>query len=142
MGIVIDSSLFIAAERGRFDWVGFHAQLGSEAFYLTVITLAELMHGAARADSAKRRAMRTKYIEDVEARYPLLTFGREEALEYSKLWAEMSARGTPIGTHDLQIAAIARRFGYRVATLNRAEFCRVSGLDVVDAGPFRVETTS
>jgi len=41
MGVVVGSSVFIAAERGRFDWLGFHSQLGPEPLYLTVVTLAE-----------------------------------------------------------------------------------------------------
>ena len=81
MGVVVDSSLFIAAERGRFDWVGFHSQLGAEPLYLTVITLAELLHGAERADTPERRATRRQFIAEVEARYPLLSFGRDEAIE-------------------------------------------------------------
>jgi tRNA(fMet)-specific endonuclease VapC len=138
MGVVIDSSLFIAAERRRFDWVGFHAELAAEPLYLTAITLAELLHGAERADTRERRATRRHFIAEVEARYPLLSFGREEAVEYAALWAELSARGVLIGTHDLQIAAIARRFRYRVATLNGAEFQRVPNLGVIDAAPFRL----
>ena len=137
MGVVVDTSLFIAAERGRFDWLGFHSQLGAEPLYLTVITLAELLHGAERADTPERRATRRQFIAEVEARYPLLPFGRGEAIEYAALWAELSARGALIGTHDLQIAAIARRSGCRVATLNSAEFGRVPNLEVIDAGPFR-----
>jgi predicted nucleic acid-binding protein len=40
-----------------------------------------------------------------------------------------------IGPHDLQIAAVA--LGQEVATLNLAEFWRVSGFRVEDATPFR-----
>ena len=74
----------------------------------------------------------------MEARYPLLGFGREEAEEYAKLWAELATRGELIGTHDQIIAAIARRHGHRVATLNGADFRRVPNLVVADAEPFRL----
>lgn len=136
MGVVVDSSIFVAAERGRFDWVGFHAELGAERLYITVMTLAELLHGAERADSPERKERRMEYIGAVEVRYPLLPFCRDEAVVYSKLWAAMSAAGTLIGLHDLQIAAVALHHGYRVATLNVDEFSRVPGLEVVDASPF------
>ena len=132
MGVVVDSSIFIAAERGRFDWAGFHGQIGAEPLFLTVGTLAE------RADTPERRAARRKFVADVEARYPLLAFGREEAEEYAKLWAELATRGELIGTHDQIIAAIARRHGHRVATLNGADFRRVPNLVVADAEPFRL----
>ena len=85
MGVVVDSSIFIAAERARFDWIGFHAQLGTEPLFLTVVTLAELLHGAGRADTPERRAKRLQFVADVESRYPLLPFGREEAVEYAKV---------------------------------------------------------
>src|SRR5437660_12318141 len=106
MGVVVDSSIFIAAERGRFDWLGFHEQLGAEPLYITAVTLAELLHGAERADTPERRAARLQFITDVETRYPLLPFGREEAVEYATLCAELSAQGALIGTHDLIIAAV------------------------------------
>ena len=137
MGVVVDSSIFIAAERGRFDWIGFHSHIGSEPMFLTVITLAELVHGVERADTPERRDARANFVGQLEARYPLLPFDREEALEYARLWAELSTRGLLIGTHDQIIAAIARRHGYRVATLNPVDFNRVPGLAVLDAKAFR-----
>ncbi len=138
MGVVVDSSIFIAAERGRFDWAAFHRQIGNEPLFITVMTLAELLHGVERADTPERCAARRKFVADVEARYPLLEFGRGEAEEYAKLWAELATRGELIGTHDQIIAAIARRHGHRVATLNGADFRRVPNLVIADAEPFRL----
>jgi tRNA(fMet)-specific endonuclease VapC len=42
------------------------------------------------------------------------------------------AKGTPIGPHDLQIAAIAFARNLVVVTHNVREFRRVEGLGVVD----------
>ena len=36
------------------------------------------------------------------------------------------------------IAATARHHGYRLATLNRGDFDRVLGIEVIDAEAFRV----
>jgi predicted nucleic acid-binding protein len=138
VGVVVDSSIFIAAERWRFDWVGFHARLGVEPLYLSVVTFAELLHGAERADTSERREKRRRFIADVEARYPLLAFGRDEATEYAKVWAELAATGNFIGAHDQMIAATARHHGYSVATLNRRDFERVARLTVIDAESFRI----
>ena len=138
MGIAVDSSVFIAAERGRLDWAGFHESIATERLYLPAMTLAELLHGAERADSPQRKAQRLEFIAEIEARYPLLSFGRGAAAEYAEIWAVLSARGETIGTHDMQIAAIARHHGHRVATLNAGEFSRVPGLDVLDASAFRI----
>ena len=141
MGVVVDSSIFIAAERGRFDWAGFHMQIGDEPLFITVVSLAELRHGVERANTAERRAAREKFVMEVESRYPLLTFGREEARHYAKMWAELAARGEHTGTHDLLIAAIADFNGHRVATLNAVDFSRVPNLAIVDAEPFRLAKT-
>jgi tRNA(fMet)-specific endonuclease VapC len=140
MGIVVDSSIFIAAERRHFDWIGFHSQIGAEPIFVTAVTLAELAHGIERADTPERREARRHFVAQVEARCPLLSFGREEALEYARVWAELARRGSLIGTHDQLIAAIARRHGYRVATLNAVNFNRVPGLAVLDAGAIRQAT--
>ena len=92
------------------------------------MTLAELLHGAEREDSSERKERRLEFIGDVEVRYPLLAFCRDEAVIYSRIWASMSAAGTLIGLHDLQIAAVALHHGHRVATLNVDEFSRVPRL--------------
>lgn len=139
MGIVIDSSVFIADERGRFVWEGFIERLEDEEMVLTAITLAELLHGAARADSEERRRARLAYIEEIATRFPFLAFGRSAATEYAAIWSGLSAAGNLVGTHDMQIAAIARAQGLQVATLNADEFCRVPGLKVLDASVFRIE---
>ncbi len=136
MGVVIDSSIFIAAERGRLDWLGFHGTLGSKPLFLTSVTLAELAHGVERADTLERRTKRKTFVDQVESQYPLLTFGRAEALQYAKLWAEFAKVGTLIGTHDQMIAAIARTHDHSVATLNLCDFSRVPCLVVIDATPF------
>ncbi|HEY5753519.1 MAG TPA: hypothetical protein VIT21_10245 [Chthoniobacterales bacterium] len=57
MGIVIDSSIFIAAERGLFDWIGFHSRIGSEPIFLNVITLPNLrmaLNAPTRRNDARR----------------------------------------------------------------------------------------
>ena len=113
-------------------------QIEAEPLFLTAMTLAELLHGAERADTQERSAARRRFVADVESRYPLLAFGREEAEEYAKVSADLAKRGELIGTHDQIIAAIARRHGHRVATLNGADFRRVPNLAIVDAEPFRL----
>jgi len=138
MGVVVDSSIFIADERGRFDWAAFTAGLENEDLILTAVTLAELLHGAARADSEERRIARRSHIQDIEVRFPFLPFGRSAAAEYADIWSSLSTAGNLIGTHDMQIAAIARAQGLQVATLNAGEFNRVPGLEVLDASAFRI----
>lgn len=55
MGIILDTSILIEAERGKFDIKGFINGREEEPFGLSVITVAELLHGVHRAGSEKRR---------------------------------------------------------------------------------------
>ena len=50
----------------------------------------------------------------------------------AELWAGLAAAGTPVGAHDLGIAATAISRGLSLATANRREFARVPGLVVED----------
>src|SRR4051794_19148836 len=122
MGNVIDSSIFMAAERKRFDWSAFEPQLGSEPAFISVVTVAELAHGIERADSPQRRAARLRSLENVEGRFPVLPFTREIALVYARVTAAMEQAEGLIGALDLIIAATALCYGHSVATLNAKDF--------------------
>jgi tRNA(fMet)-specific endonuclease VapC len=50
---------------------------------------------------------------------------------HAQLWADLEARGEPLGAHDLWIAATALAYGFGVFTNDRRGFGRVSGLRVV-----------
>ncbi len=55
MGVVLDTSVLIEAEKQRFEIDKFTENREDEIFGLSVITVAELLHGVHRADSTKRR---------------------------------------------------------------------------------------
>ena len=61
MGVVVDSSVFVAVQRRRFDWRAFAGSLGSEELYVTAITLSELLHGAHRAQTEEQREKRLRF---------------------------------------------------------------------------------
>jgi len=63
---------------------------------------------------------------------PSLPFDDACAAEYGMLRADLASRGTPIGSNDLMIAAIARVHDLVVTTNNVDEFSRVVGLRVED----------
>ncbi len=136
MGIILDSSVLIAAERKRFDLAGFLSANPSELLFTTAITASELLHGCARANRADVREHRMRFVEGVLNNYAVLPFNLPEAREHAQLWAELETKGTMIGERDLLIAAIAKTAGCALATLNRAEFARVPGVTLVDVGAF------
>jgi tRNA(fMet)-specific endonuclease VapC len=94
---------------------------------MSSITFGELHYGA---EKSSRRLQNLRAIEQFSARLELLPFSAEAALHYGQIRAELERAGTPIGVHDMQIAAHARSEGLVVVTNNRREFDRVSGLVV------------
>lgn len=48
MGVILDSSILIAAERKRFDLVGFFSAHANETIFITAITASELLYGCER----------------------------------------------------------------------------------------------
>lgn len=129
MGVIVDTSVLIAAERGTFDMAAYLEALGEESVALGAISASELLHGVERARAAVRAA-RSSFVEGVLANVPVLPFGLAEARVHARLWAVFAAEGRMIGPHDLQIAATAVATGSTVATLNAAEFRRVPGLNL------------
>jgi tRNA(fMet)-specific endonuclease VapC len=101
-----------------------------EAFYLSVVTVSELLHGVHRAADRARRARRSAYVEAVLDQFPILPVDLPTARAHAELWAGLAAAGTPVGAHDLWIAATAVSRGLILATANRREFDRVPGLVV------------
>jgi tRNA(fMet)-specific endonuclease VapC len=106
------------------------ARREEEAFYLSVVTVSELLHGLHRAADRARRARRSAYVEAVLDQFPILPVDLPAARAQAELWAGLAAAGTPVGAHDLWIAATAVSRGLILATANRPEFDRVPGLVV------------
>jgi tRNA(fMet)-specific endonuclease VapC len=131
MGVILDTSVLVAAERGDMDMPRFLETLGQESVAIAAITAAELLFGMERARSAPVRTRRGAFVEGLLAVLPVVPFGLLEARRHAQLWADLTRAGTVIGPHDLAIAATALAHDFRVATLNVAEFERVPGLRLV-----------
>ena len=69
MGLILDSSVLIAAERqgqnARQMLSAIARRAGETEIALSVVTLIELAHGAARADTAQRKAKRQQFIQEL-----------------------------------------------------------------------------
>lgn len=132
MATLIDSSVLIAAERGRLEWDRVVAAHATEEVALAAITASELLHGVHRAPSAKARTRRSAFVEQLLARLPIIPFDLLAARVHARVWAELAAKGMGVGTHDLLIGATALATGGRVATRDLRSFSRIPGLDVVE----------
>lgn len=131
MGLLIDTSVFVAIERKGGSPVAIETIPGDEGVFLAAVTASELLHGVHRADSIQRRGRRERFVEDVLAAIPILAFDLEVAREHARIWADLARAGQQIGAHDLQIAATAIAHGHGILTSNRREFGRVESLRVV-----------
>jgi predicted nucleic acid-binding protein len=75
MGLILDSSVLIKAERqgqnARQMLTAISRTAGSTDIAISVVTLIELAHGAARADTAQRKAKRYQFIEELLMALPI-----------------------------------------------------------------------
>ena len=131
MGVVLDTSILVAAERGDLDMPALLASLGEHSVAIAAITAAELLFGVERAAGAAARARRGAFVESLLAVLPVIPFGLLEARRHAQLWADLARAGAVIGPHDLAIAATALAHDFAIATLNTGEFGRVPGLRLV-----------
>lgn len=130
MGIILDTSVLIEAERGRLNVEDLIDERENEHFGLSVITVSELLHGVHRADSRKRRLKRFAYVEKVIELFPVYPFDLGAARIYAEIWANLLGKGFQVGAHDLLMASTALSLGFSVATFNKRHFDRIEGLDV------------
>lgn len=131
MGSLIDSGIFIAAERKRIDLDAMVAEFSDEPVMISVVTAGELLHDVHRANEPARRAARSEAVERVLRRFHVIPFDLPIARLYAELVAQRAAAGRPMASHDLMIAAAALARGYRVITRDAKSFPQITGLEVV-----------
>lgn len=102
------------------------ARVGEDNICTSIIVAAELRYGCAKSGSARLR----KAVEDLLGEINVLPFDIPADAEYGMIRAELEARGRPIGSNDLLIAAHAHASGATIVTANAEEFKRVRGLKV------------
>jgi len=135
MGLILDSSIVIAAER-RGDTVVQLIQnivkvAGDQEAALSAIGLTELVHGIYRAQTLEIRQRRESFINELLADLAVYPYTKETALLAGKIDGEQQSRGLVIPFGDLLIGATALALGYRVLTANPRDFHRIPGLSVM-----------
>ena len=73
MGLILDSSVLIRAERegqnARQMLAAISSKAGNADIAISVVTLIELAHGAARADTSQRKEKRRQFIQELLTPY-------------------------------------------------------------------------
>jgi len=131
VGVVLDTSVLVAAERGALRFDSLLESLGEEPVAMAAITASELLHGCLRAADPAVRVRRAAFVDALLDALPVLPFGLPEARRHAELWAGLAQTANLIGPHDLLIAATALAHGHALVTLNQREFGRVPGLRLV-----------
>ena len=134
MGLILDSSVLIAAERqgknARQVLSAISQGIGLTEVGISVVTLIELAHGAVRAESLERKSKREKFIEELLFAMPVYPITVPIALRAGQLDGQNQARGVKVPLADLLIAVTALELGYGIATSNLRHFQQIPGLSV------------
>jgi predicted nucleic acid-binding protein len=133
MGLILDSSVLITAERqgqnARQMLAAISGKAGNTDIAVSVVTLIELAHGAARADTSLRKEKRQQFIQELlTAQHPVTV---SLALRVGQIDGENQAKGIRLPLSDLLIGVTALELGYSVATGNLRHFKMIPGLSVV-----------
>lgn len=102
------------------------ARVGEANVLTSVVVACELRYGAAKRGNRRL----TKQVEAVLGAISIRPLESDVERVYASIRVSLEKRGTPIGAHDLLIAAHARALGAVCVTDNVAEFRRVPALKV------------
>ncbi len=137
MGLILDSTVVIAAERqGRTVQQileQFQTSYGEIEIGLSVVTVVELTHGIRRAKLEERRQRRQAFVDELIRDVPVYPVTVETAKLAGRIEGERAEHGVTIAFEDLLIAATALQLGFGVATGNVRHFEHVPGLNVIRA---------
>ena len=129
MGLIIDTNVFVRAERSRAS-IDFRQWEEYDEVFISAITCSELLVGVHKADTIERRIKRAAFVEAILEAIPVLVFDKEVARVHAQLMSTFPKAMT-VGAHDLIIGATAIKHGFPVLTANTEEFSRMAGLSVL-----------
>ena len=132
MGWLIDTSIWIAVERGSLAAADIHVITRQEPIYLSPVNIAEMRFGLEMlgAGVLKQRAIAT--LRRLR-RKPQLRITTETADVFGTLAAKLkkTGRGTEFRINDLWLAAQAIERNFTLLTSNPKDFSDVPGLKMV-----------
>jgi predicted nucleic acid-binding protein len=135
MGLILDSSVVIAAERGGDTPEQLVQQViglaGNQEAALSSVGLTELVHGIYRANSPQIRLRRQSFVEELRVGLTVYAYTAETAMLAGRIDGEQTANGVIIPFVDLLIGATALSLGFSVLTANMRHFKQIPGLNVI-----------
>jgi tRNA(fMet)-specific endonuclease VapC len=135
LGIVLDSSVLIAAERRKLTAAeavkSIQRTIGEFPTVLSAVTIAEVGHGIYRASTPEIRERRRLFLDELKATVPIHPITEATAEIIARVGAEQAAKGITVPMADLIIGACALELGYSVGTSNVRDFGRIPGLNLI-----------
>jgi predicted nucleic acid-binding protein len=135
VGIIVDPSVIVAAE-GRGHTVlqmleRIQATQGEVEIAISVVTVAEMVHGTYRADTPERQERRLAFIDRLCSDVPVYPVTLAIAYLAGRIRAQQQPKGIEIPFADLLIGTTALHLDYAVATRNERHFHLIPGLALV-----------
>jgi predicted nucleic acid-binding protein len=135
MGLILDSSVLIAAERRGDTVEKMIAQVvsaaGDQDAALSSVGLTELVHGIYRAQTPAMRLRRRSFIDGLLRDLTVYPYTKATALLAGKIDGEQQAQGVTIPFGDLLVGATALELGFPVLTANLRHFRLIPGLKII-----------
>jgi predicted nucleic acid-binding protein len=136
MGLILDSCILIEAERKGLTVLAMLEQLialyGETEIGLSVVTIAELTHGAYRTKEEARKLRRLAFIDRLCQDIPVYPVTVEIARTAGRIEGQQAALGFTLAFEDLAIGVTALQLGFDIVTVNEKDFQHIPGLRIVN----------
>jgi predicted nucleic acid-binding protein len=133
VGFLIDTSLWIAIERGDLEPADIHALTHQAPIFLSPVNLAEFRYGIELLAEGPAKQNALRMLRKLR-RKPLLRITGETGEVFGTLAAKLrqTRRGSDFRIQDLWLAAQAIQRGFKVLTANARDFKDIPGLDCIE----------
>ena len=132
MGLVVDSTVFVGAERKNQTVVALlealQQRFGDEEIVVSALSAGELLHGVWRASTPVIRAARQQFVEEVFVRTWVRNVNLNTARIAAQIDAQARAKGKVIPATDLWIGSTALELGFSLVSANFRHFKMIPGL--------------
>ena len=133
--MILDSDYLIAGERQGLSVLQIleriEAAFGGVDLGISVVTVAELMHGAYRAKEQARQQRRLNFIDRLCMDIPVYPVTLGIARLVGRLEGELANRGFTMAFEDLAVGVTALQLGFGVATMNRKHYELIPDLNII-----------
>jgi len=129
--VVIDTDILVDMLRGLDRAVTFIAELEKNlTLSTTIINAFELYYGAYKS---KKKSQNLEAARKLLERIIVLKMSLKSAEKAGQIYAELEAKGQPIGIRDAMVGAIALTRGCTLVTRNTVHFQKIGGLNLMRA---------